>query len=69
MLGPLLTIPVQSMVRLAQHHSPCHGHQCVCVCVSVLLFCDQTLGAATYHSVIMAMSVRRHTKVFAIGEG
>ena len=36
---------------------------------AVLLFCDRTLGAATYPSVIMAMSVRRHTKVLAIGEG
>ena len=32
-------------------------------------FCDRTLGAATYPSVMMAMSVRRHTKVLAIGEG
>ena len=27
MFGPLLTIPVGSMVRLAQHHSPCHGRR------------------------------------------
>ena len=38
-------------------------------CMRVLLFCDRTLGAATYPSVMMAMSVRRHTKVLAIGEG
>ena len=42
---------------------------CQCACMSVLLFCDPTLGAATYPSVIMAMLVRRHTKVLAVGEG
>ena len=56
---------------------------CVCVCAWVVTpmasegegrvtscaFCDRTLGAATYPSVMMAMSVRRHTKVLAIGEG
>ena len=40
-----------------------------CVCILVLLFCNRTLGAAAYPSVMMAMSVRRHTKVLAIGEG
>ena len=36
--------------------------------MSVLLS-DRTLGAATYPSVMMALSVRRHTKVLATGEG
>ena len=39
-------------------------------CTSVLrVLSDWTLGAATYPSMKLAMSVRRHTKVLADGEG
>ena len=34
-LGPLLTTPLESMVRLAQHQSLCHRHWCVRACVCV----------------------------------
>ena len=39
-------------------------------CTSVLrVLSDWTLGAAAYPSKKLAMSVRRHTKVLADGEG
>ena len=53
-------------------------HVCVCVCAactstactSVLrVLSDWTLGAAAYPSEKLAMSLRRHTKVLADGEG
>ena len=40
-----------------------------CVCVLLVRLCDWNLGAAAYPSKKLAMSVKRHTKVLANGEG
>ena len=61
-LGPLLTIPVESMVRLAQHHSPCHGHQCVHasahVCVPGSWQANMGGGASPPRAVCPAVRIR-----------